>query len=60
MKIKINLSTLLFKLLKPLGTFNLNKAIEIPSITIVATAVFHENNKHYSNIFLGECLYKIM
>ena len=25
----------------------LNKTIEIPSMTIVAKAVFHENNKYY-------------
>ena len=30
----------------------LNKTIEIPVMTIVARAVFHENN------FLDECLYK--
>ena len=26
----------------------LNKMIEIPTITIVVRAVFHENNKYYS------------
>ena len=36
----------------------LNKAIEIPSIIIVAKAVFHEN-KYYPQIFLDECLYKL-
>ena len=25
---------------------------------IVARAVFHENNKYYSQVFLAECLYK--
>ena len=34
----------------------LNKTIEIPSIIIVATAVFHENNKYYPQVFLDECL----
>ena len=37
----------------------LNKAIEIPSMTIVDRPVFHENNKYYPNVFLDECLYKI-
>ena len=37
----------------------LNKAIETPSMTIVVGAVLHENNKHYPQIFLDECLYKI-
>ena len=34
-----------------------SKTIEIPIVTIVVRAVFHENNKYY--IFLNECLYKI-
>ena len=37
----------------------LNKTIEIRSIIIVIRAVFHENNKYYSQIFLDECLYKL-
>ena len=37
----------------------LNKRIEIPIVTIVLRAVFQENNKHYSQVFLDECLYKI-
>ena len=37
----------------------LNKTIEIPTITVVVRAVFHENNKHYPQFFLDECLYKI-
>ena len=37
----------------------LNKAIEIPTITIVVGAVFHENNKFYPQVLLDECLYKI-
>ena len=38
----------------------LNKTIEIPVMTIVARAVFHENNKILSTaeVFLDECLYK--
>ena len=34
----------------------LNKTIEIPTITIVVRAVFHENNKYYPQVFLDECL----
>ena len=37
----------------------LNKTIEIPIMTIVVTAVFHENNKYYPQVFLDECLYKL-
>ena len=29
----------------------LNKTIEIPTITIVVRAAFHENNKHYLQAF---------
>ena len=29
------------------GVLPLNKTIEIPTITIVVRAVFHENNKYY-------------
>ena len=36
----------------------LNKMIEIPTMTIVVRAVFHENNKYYPQVFLDECLYK--
>ena len=37
----------------------LNKAIEIPTLTIVVRAVFHENNKYYPQVLLDECLYKM-
>ena len=37
----------------------INKMIEIPIVTIAVRAVFHENNKCYPQVFLGECLYKI-
>ena len=37
----------------------LNKMIEIPTITIVVRAVFHENNKYYPQVFLDEYLYKL-
>ena len=37
----------------------LNKMVEIPVLTTVARAFFHENNKYYPQVFLDECLYKI-
>ena len=49
MKIKFNLNDKL----------PLNKAIEIPTMTIVVRSVFHENNKYYPQVFLYEFLYKI-
>ena len=33
-----------------------NKTKAIPSMIIVVRAIFHENNKYYSHVFLGECL----
>ena len=36
----------------------LNKTIEIPIVTIVVRAAFHENNKYYRQFFLDECLCK--
>ena len=49
MKIKFNLD----------DELPLNKTIEIPTMTIVVRAVFHENNKYYPLVFLDECLYKL-
>ena len=49
MKIKFNLDDKL----------PLNKMIEIPSMIIVVRAVFYENNKHYPQVSLDECLYKL-
>ena len=37
----------------------LNRTIKIPIVTMVVRAVFQENNKHYPQNFLDECLYKI-
>ena len=37
----------------------LNKTIQIPIITIVVRAVFHENNKYYLQVFLEEYLYEM-
>ena len=39
--------------------FSLNKTIEIHIVTIVIRAAFHENNKHYSQVVLDECLHKM-
>ena len=36
-----------------------NKMVEIPSMIIVARAVFRENNKYYPQMFSDECLYKL-
>ena len=37
----------------------LNKTTEIHNATIFVTAVFHENNKYYPQVFLDECLYEL-
>ena len=37
----------------------LNKTIEIPIITLVVRAIFHENSKYYPQFILDEHLYKI-
>ena len=34
----------------------LNKTMEIPTVTVVVRAVFHENDKYYPQVFLDECL----
>ena len=34
----------------------LNKTIEIPTMTIVARAIFHENSKYYSQFFFRRML----
>ena len=41
------------------GELSLNKMIDISSIIIVVIGVFHENNKHYSQVFLDESLYRL-
>ena len=38
----------------------LNKKIEIPTMTIVVRAIFPGNNKYYLQVFLEECLYKLL
>ena len=37
----------------------LNKTLEINSMLMVVRAAFHEENKHYPQIFLNEYLYKL-
>ena len=37
----------------------LNKTIEVSSMAIVVRAVFLENNKHYPQLFVDECLHEI-
>ena len=41
------------------GNSPINKMIEIPIVAIVIRAVFHEDSKYYSQVFLDECPYKI-
>ena len=41
------------------GKLTLNKTIEIPTIIIVVRAIFLNNIKYYSQVFLDEFLYKI-
>ena len=38
----------------------LNKTIELRSMIIYVRAVFHENNKYYPQVFLNECLNKLL
>ena len=38
---------------------HLNNTIRIRTVTIVVRAVFHENNRYYSQVFLDECLCKL-
>ena len=37
----------------------INKTVKIPTITIAVRAPFHENNKHYPQFFLDECLHEL-
>ena len=37
----------------------LNKTTEIHSMIIVAKAIFHENSKYYTHVFLDEWLHKL-
>ena len=39
---------------------SLNKTVEIPTIKIFVRAIFLENKKYYPQVFLDECLYKIL
>ena len=37
----------------------LNKTVEILSMVIFVRAIFYENRKYYSQVFLDEYLYKL-
>ena len=37
----------------------LNKQLKLIDLTIIVRAVFEENGKYYSQIFLDECLYEL-
>ena len=37
----------------------LNKMIQIPVMVIVVRGIFYQNNKHYPQVFLDKCMYKI-
>ena len=37
----------------------LKKILELRHITVVVRSVFHEDNKHYPQVCLDECLYKL-
>ena len=37
----------------------LNKTVEIPTMTIVVTTIFLENNKYYTQVFLDEFISKL-
>ena len=37
----------------------LNKQLKLINLTIIVRAVFEENGKYYSQIFLDECLYEL-
>ena len=38
----------------------LTRTIEIPSMIIIARAVFHENNKYYPQVFLDQMFAQII
>ena len=38
----------------------LNKTLEIHRMIIVFKAIFYENNKYYPQVYLDECLYKLL
>ena len=38
---------------------SLKKTLEVHNMEVVFRAVFHEGNKHYTQVFLDECLCKL-
>ena len=49
MKIKFNLD----------NGLPLNKTLQLSNMIVNARSVFHKGNKHYSQVFLDKCLYKL-
>ena len=37
----------------------LKSTLELHTMIIIVTAVFHKSNKYYSQVFLDECLHKL-
>ena len=58
-ELQIKIRDLIRSITKSLDDYDENKTIDIHIVTIVVRAVFHKNNKYYSQVFLDECLYKI-
>ena len=38
---------------------SLKKTLELYMIIIIVRSFFHEGSKHYSQVFINECLYKL-
>ena len=38
----------------------LNKTLKLLNLTIIVRSVFQEDNKYYPQVFLDECLYKLL
>ena len=38
----------------------LNKTLKLHMLTVIVRSVFQEDNKHYPQVFLDECLYEFM
>ena len=49
MKIKFNLD----------DNLPLNKSLKFHNVTIIVRSGFKEDDKYYTHIFLGECLYEL-
>ena len=49
MKIKFNLD----------DNLALNETLKLHTMTVIVRYIFHEGNKYYPQVFLGECLCKL-